>query len=391
MGRPCKHYIGETFTANNGMKFTIINIDRTSKKPFTIQFEDGYITNTSVTYLKNGAIIKNSNLDTKTNRLGEQRRHKDGSLMTIIEYNDCNNILVKFDDSSISRCKYYSFVNGTCIHKIMLFGEYYKSMESVCKHFNISKNTIAGKSSTEIEEYITNNRIEYNGQWVSITNYLKAHGIITVNFYEYLRVNDIEKNTVNIKRYTANYLETVKNKIDATTQIGDILKIINNYFETSFKSLNAAINYLGLGANTLYKYTSTKEELIKYIKQHAIRYEDQWISIKSYCEKLGIEYNSLKAWAKMKSISINSNNITDALKSYRNSINLESKRTYEMQKLEHLRKKYFISDARNIPTHNIYTYFNNNNISAEQVIVHFRPDLHINIFGKIVDENGNEV
>lgn len=391
-----KHYIGETFTAYNGMKFTIINIDRTLKKPFTIQFEDGYITDINGTFLKNGATIKNNNLDRKKNRLGEQRRHKDGSLMTIIEYTKADNILVRFDDSSICRTKYYNFANGTCIHKIRLFGVDYDSVMDVCKHFKLNKHTLAGKSRTEIEKYIANNRIEHNGQWMSITNYITAYKVTPDNFYKYLRVNGIEKNPANVKKYIARYLETTENKMDVVPSKEDTLKIINNYFGTSFESLNDFINQLDLGYKNLCTLAENREVLIKYIKKHYIQYGGQWISIKSYCEKLGIEYDSLKAWTKTRHIRINTSNITEAIKSYRDGINLEveKQKVYEMQKLENLIKIYIKTidaKSRTRVTSEFYSYFNHNNVSAEQVIVHFRPDLHINIFGKIVDENGNEV
>lgn len=390
-----KHYIGETFTAKNGMKFTIINIDRTSKKPYIIQFEDGYTTSVFGGLLKNRAKIRNNNLirfRTKMDRTGEQNRHRDGSLMTIIRYEDAANILVEFDDYSVSKCNYDSFIKGICVHKIRIFGVDYNSIRDVRKHFGINEHTVIGKSSIEIEEYITNNRIEYNGQWVSITNYLKAHGIIPVNFYEYLRVNNIEKNAVNVKRYIPQYLEITENKITTVHSTGDTLKIINNCFETSFKSLKGVMNHFDLGYSNISKFIGNGEGLIEYIKQHSIQYGNQWISIKSYCEKLGIEYGSLKAWAKTKHIRINASNIIDAIKNYRNDITIESQqqRVYEMQKLEQLIKRYRLN-TYHVRKDQAYDSFRRNNISAEQVIVHFRPDLHINIFGKIVDENGNEV
>lgn len=332
-----RHCIGETFTAYNGMKFTIVNIDRTLEKPFTIQFENGYIVNIGITRLKNGAEIS----------------------------------------------------NGDSVCSCTLFGIDYKSLRIACKHFGISYCTIKGKSSTEIEDYIANNRIEYNGHWVNISNYVAAYGVTPRKFYNYLEANGIEKNAANAKSYIAQYLETAKNKVE----MGNVLKIINNYFGTSFKSLKDAVNHFGLSSSNLYLYTGTKESLIKYIKKHSIQYGGQWISIKSYCEKLGVKYNSLATWAKTKCIRINASNITDIIKSYRNAMTIESEqqRVCEMQKLEQLIKRYITLDICTVQSDKIYAYFSRNNLSAEQVIVHFRPDLHINIFGKIVDENGNEV
>lgn len=377
------------------MKFTIINIDRALKKPFTIQFEDGYITNISTTLLINGATIKNGNLANIQimDRVGEQNRHQDGSLMTIIEYKNSKHVLVKFEDYYTVKTTYKSFIDGTCTHKIRIFNNYYSSINDICIHFNINSRGIVGKSRIEIEEYITNNRIEYNGQWMSITNYITAYKVTPSNFYEYLKVNGIEKNPANVKKYIARYLEITENNVDEIPSKEDTLKIINNYFGTSFESLNDSINQLDLGYKNLCPLAENREDLIKYIKKHCIQYEGQWISIKSYCEKLGIKYDSLATWAKTKHIRINASNITDAIENYSNGMDLESerKRAYEMQKLEQLIKRYNLSATCNTVLGNIYSYFKRNNLSAEQVIVHFRPDLHINIFGKIVDENGNEV
>lgn len=283
-----KHYIGETFTAYNGMKFTIINIDRASKKPYTIQFEDGYITNINNNSLSEGAYIKNGNLANirKIDRTGEQNRHQDGSLMTIIDYKDSKHVLVKFEDSYTVKTNYKNFIDGACTHKIRLFNKYYSSIHDICISFNINSRGIVGKSSIEIEKYIANNKIEYNGQWMSLGDYVKEHGVIPVNFYKYLRANNIEKNAANVKRYIPHYLEVIETKI-------------------------------------------------------------------------------------------------------------ETEKVHEMQKLKYLMKRYnkpaTDKGFRTRATSEIYNYLNSSNLSAEQVIVHFRPDLHINIFGKIVDENGNEV
>ena len=170
MGRPCKHYIGETFTANNGMKFTIINIDRTSKKPFTIQFEDGYTTSVFDSVLKNEASVRNPNTHKnksdihknynsisekyKNVRIGEQIRHRDGNLMTIIEYKNSDSVLVVFEDGSTVKTTYKSFKVGSVQHPKLIFGKFYKSIEEICKTFNISRELIKDKSNIEIENYI---------------------------------------------------------------------------------------------------------------------------------------------------------------------------------------------------------------------------------------------
>ena len=391
-----KHYIGETFTANNGMKFTIISIDRTSKKPFTIQFEDGYTTNVYNSFVKDGAKIRNYNLDhhSRIDRTGEQNRHKDGSLMTIIKYIDCTNVLVEFDDSSISKTTYGQFTNGTCKHKIRIFDKDYDMKADIEKHFKLSSDITAHKSASEIEEYIINNRIEYNGEWIRSADYVRAHGIKSTTFTRYLRDRGIENNVANIKRYLPEYLRTkgidlqIESKVDTEIDI----KTINNYFGTSFKSLRALTNDIGISYTEARNSVCDNGGLIEYIKQHCVQYNGQLVSVKYYLEKQNIDLEHIKAWAKVKGITISASNIDNSINSYRNDMNTGyiKLKVNEIQKLKHLGHKYITINRADVINH-MYIYFNHNNLSAEQVIVHFRPDLHINIFGKIVDENGNEV
>ena len=108
--------IGETNTANNGLKMTIINYK--NSKNVDIQFEDGIIVcHKNYNNFLNGA-IEHPVLETRcaknaSDRIGETNNASNGEKITIIEYFGRKNITVQFEDGTIlHNCDYSKFKAG---------------------------------------------------------------------------------------------------------------------------------------------------------------------------------------------------------------------------------------------------------------------------------------
>ena len=109
-------HIGEEITARCGLRAKIIDYKGTRK--MTVQFEDGEIVE-DISYAQfHKRSIKHPKFNTRrdfyeNNRVGEVNTNIQGKQMKIIEYKDCNNVTVQFEDGKIVKnVKYYYFVNG---------------------------------------------------------------------------------------------------------------------------------------------------------------------------------------------------------------------------------------------------------------------------------------
>jgi len=102
--------IGEIYTASNGQKMTII--DYNNSNDVSVRFDDGTI----IKHLKYNNIIignvKNINF-IKNLRIGQSQKANNGQIMTIIAYRGCNDLDVQFEDGIIANhISYSSFCNG---------------------------------------------------------------------------------------------------------------------------------------------------------------------------------------------------------------------------------------------------------------------------------------
>ena len=111
--------IGETRTASNGQKMTIIAYRGTND--MDVRFEDGYVAcNKSYTNFKTGR-IENPNkpfTQLKTDiRIGETSVANNGQRMTIIAYRYVNDIDIQFEDGYVTYNKrYQSFKTGRIVN-----------------------------------------------------------------------------------------------------------------------------------------------------------------------------------------------------------------------------------------------------------------------------------
>ena len=77
-----------------------------------IKFEDGHIKKSAYEHFNQGKIQKYSQKDLAKMRLGEQKRNNDNELMTIIKYNNTNDMTIEFEDGNKLNCQYIQFKKG---------------------------------------------------------------------------------------------------------------------------------------------------------------------------------------------------------------------------------------------------------------------------------------
>ena len=107
--------IGETYINNQNLKMTIVEYN--DCRNIIVEFEDGYRKKTRMDCIKNGSVY-NPNFpnvnNKKQGRIGEERYNTKGDLMKIIEYKDSYNVIIEFQDNYKAKknIRYDSFING---------------------------------------------------------------------------------------------------------------------------------------------------------------------------------------------------------------------------------------------------------------------------------------
>ena len=171
----CKHRVGETNIANNGMKMTIIKYRKSYD--IDIQFEDGTIVyNKKYSAFKRG-VIKHPNIDAQnvkivTERTGKTRMMNCGLKATIINYHNCDNIDVQFEDGTIVYNRsYHTFNKGATKHPNINV----RNIRKIAKHTNEVRTMNCGLKATiinyhdgnHIDIQFENNTIVYNKSYDS--------------------------------------------------------------------------------------------------------------------------------------------------------------------------------------------------------------------------------
>lgn len=166
--------IGEININNQGLTMKIINYR--GAMDIDIQFEDNYVTyNRKYSDFKKG-MIKNPNYYNK-NRIKETNYNNYGSKMTIIEYNNADDIVVEFENGYKTKSRYSHFKEGKIkspydktIYGVACLGEgkykttinnkrtiqykYWHSMLIRCHDKKFKQNNPAYKDVTCCEEWL---------------------------------------------------------------------------------------------------------------------------------------------------------------------------------------------------------------------------------------------
>ena len=111
--------LGETRTMNCGMEATIIRYNRCDN--INVRFEDGAVVkHRKYREFKKGEI---ANPNIKASRLGKTRMMNCGMETTIIRYNTAKDIDIRFEDGTVVEHRTYnSFKNGTIAHPLIRLG-----------------------------------------------------------------------------------------------------------------------------------------------------------------------------------------------------------------------------------------------------------------------------
>ena len=105
-------YLGMTAIMNNGMEATITEF--ISTRDISVTFVDGTVVEhvTVVNFLKGR--VSNPNCIKAVTRLGETNKATNGQMMTIVGYNSCIDMTVKFEDGTVvEHIRYTNFLEGT--------------------------------------------------------------------------------------------------------------------------------------------------------------------------------------------------------------------------------------------------------------------------------------
>ena len=244
--------LGETIVNNQGLKMTIIDyIDSTH---ITVKFEDGLIKeNMSYRCFKRGGINNENFKRARTpkdydKRIGESRKNNDGELMTIIEYKNCDDILVEFNDRFNTQINstYDCFSTGT-IRNPNRVGKYGQVIGKEC--------STSGKEFRTWEQIVE--RVFNPRKWEDRENY-KNVGIYKdwlyyPNFYKWIKEQENYNRWNEGERWAIDkdILSDPNNKIYSP----DTCCLVPNYVNAIFA--NRKINDMPLG---VWKPTNFKKE-----------------------------------------------------------------------------------------------------------------------------------
>lgn len=389
---------GETKRAANGMLMTIIEYRKSND--IDIQFEDGTIVRNRTISDFNRGLIK---YPTKLKYIGNENINKQGRHMKIVDYKNNKEVTIQFDDGATIKRSLKSFVNGAVIHtndiksknkkekvpteaeiaekefreelrkKCELAGiKYDTAMYYHRKHSDLSVDDIINRYS---EQCTTET---YNGK--SIRQACKDLGINIGTVYKlksdnkdlsYASIIDRLKNRKKsfaelCREHNINEVNAYAYKRRHTDKSDEeIIELILSK-DKSFrqKCLEHNINYKYACEYKSKHPELTEEQIIEHCKQPKQRPN----SLVQKCKDNNVSYSTVMKY-KAKHPELTDEQIIDIIK------NREA--TFKS-----LCDKYEV-------TYNTARTFRNHHpeLSDEQVILAYRPDLRLNIFGEIINDN----
>lgn len=320
---------GEITKAANGQAMKIIKYR--SSTDVDIQFEDGTIVQhkTYNNFIK-GQVL-NPNYNKQVNRMGETKLNRLGKRMTIIAYRGASDIDVQFDSGYIKEhCSYNYFKKGKIEDK------------SENKHIGVHKMMNCGIGATVIEH------ISGEIYKIRFDDGLVKDKIDIRNFYK----GSVKHPDYNVK--------TLKSTENARTHIGE--HRVTKYGETveiiDAKSMTKMlVRFLEADKTVWTDYKSFTSDSMNS-KKHRIT-KDTY-TLKQYCKDKNIEkyYQKLLGYRKITNI-LDYDELVESYKNFCNKYNINMDQVFKFRR-EHPE------------------------LTDEQVIIHFRPDCYINIFGELI-------
>lgn len=106
-----KERLGELRCNNNGELMKVI--EYIDAKHVTVEFQDEFKETKEVTW---NHFIKGNVKNPISNRIGTKKCNTDGELMTVIKYNNCDDIVIKFEDGEEVNTMWHLFKKGNIRH-----------------------------------------------------------------------------------------------------------------------------------------------------------------------------------------------------------------------------------------------------------------------------------
>ena len=205
--------IGETNTANNGLKMTIIAYR--SATDIDIQFEDG-----SIVEHKQYTNFKNGQIYVKMNRVGETNTANNGMKMTIIAYRKSDDIDVQFEDGTIVEHKRYGDFKRGAVSNVPVKNLYHRVGEINTASNGMKMTIIAYRSCRDIDIQFEDGTIVEHRDYSSFKN----GQISNIDYNEISSYRIGETNTANngLKMTIIAYRKS--NDIDIQFEDGVVMK-----------------------------------------------------------------------------------------------------------------------------------------------------------------------
>ncbi len=248
--------IGETNTATNGQKMTIITYRNSGD--IDVQFEDGNIVkNKTYAHFKDGKISQMSL--NKEKRLGETKMMNCGKKATIIEYNNAHNLTIKFEDGKVVKHKYYvDFQNGAIKHPDIPTNCYIAKTATHEELCNWSALGAKVRRENYKKEHIGETNIAKNKQTMTITN-CNGSCDIEVTFDDGTIVTGQR-----YEKFQKGEIVNPNNRIFASTSINEYIMIFYLSKLGFEKAQQGSLKDLGLGYMEIDAYYKDKKIGIEY-------------------------------------------------------------------------------------------------------------------------------
>lgn len=243
--------IGQTKTMKNGLKATVLEVIGRRLK---IRFEDGYERECDFTKFYTGEVKHpNYNPNTLTERVGERvYQENEQQFAEIIEYNNFNDILIRFDDGrELKLSSYVNFKKGKIdtrkrdVHNYKVGDKFVSNKGHNFEIINyVNTNKILVKFDNGYETWATSNSIRYGK--INHFKKLDKNNSVGREFVSKCGLKFIVIKYVDNKHITIQFE-------DGNTKVINSYNIYNNTVSHPVFKTNKEFNYKGYNVKYLFK------------------------------------------------------------------------------------------------------------------------------------------